>query len=160
MAALPSRVAFLVEANTAIASGTNRIADLPGNIFRLLVFLRDLFCADVGDEETICDLPQVTETDQEEGTQSRSEFLEAFLKLDENSLGREAIEELGLVEEDLLDIVDLVCEPRFYRFRSAFLRTAPRPAQPADVARASARGPVAPSGEVTSPQKKGGPRGS
>jgi hypothetical protein len=158
MAALPSRVAFLVEANTAIASGTNRIADLPGNIFRLFVFLRDLFSADLDAGKTICDLPaEVQETSEAAETQSRSEFLEEFLKLDENSLGREAIEELGLVEEDLLDIVDLFCEPRFNRFRSAFLGTA---SQRATVGQASARGPVAPSGKVTSPRKKGGFRGS
>lgn len=150
MAALPSRVAFLVEANTAIASGTNRIADLPGNIFRLFVFLGDLFSADVDDGKTICDLDlpaQVQGKDKVAYTKSRSEFLEKFLKDEKNALGREAIEELGLVAEDLLDIVDLFCEPRFIRFRSELLRTAP---QPATVARVSARGPVAPSGKVTS----------
>lgn len=157
MPALPSRVASLdkttaalVTTNTALVRETSRVADLPGNIIRLFVFVRNLFNADTGN--ALCPSTGKEATEQSEEGQSRGDFLDGFLRRDDNQRAREGIEELGLVRGDLLDIVDVICERRFDRFRRALLQTA---SEPATAAQASAGGPVAPSAKVTSPKEKG-----
>jgi hypothetical protein len=101
MAALPSNVAGLVNANSAIGSETKRIADLPANVFFFSIFLRDIV---FHNNSEVCGLGDA---------KTKAKFIyQDFLPIyPYRAQARKAIAGLGLEEpEDVVAIVTLFCD--------------------------------------------------
>ena len=131
MPSLPSNVAELslvAEANSTMARELGRIANLPMNLIRLYAFVDDLIVWD----ENGCLCKQLKHSrcdDTHDDSQADTQMdplteLNHFRESCPNPQAELAIDELGLTDEDLLDIYRTVCR---WRIRESDSNTRPNP---------------------------------